>query len=154
MKPDTEIYQQILHPVPARYLNVRPQGIELSSEQAPLPSLTVRILHDRPARTLYRSRHPICRSLDGLKAIDRPERRCALCPDLNVCTPQVQLLLLSGQVPYRLLLAYTSAKNFLLYQSKMEEKGRQISEIWTLIRVVNRGNWGELKFSAHLKNVG
>jgi hypothetical protein len=54
--------------------------------------------------------------------------------------------LLFDNTPYRLLLAYTSAKNFLLYTGELVEKKLEIRSINTKIVVVNRGSWGELRF--------
>ena len=54
--------------------------------------------------------------------------------------------LLFENSPYRLLLAYTSAKNFLLYTGKLTELKLEIQAIDTKIVIVNRGSWGELRF--------
>ena len=66
--------------------------------------------------------------------------------DRDHCTGQVRLDLLFENCPYRLLLAYTSAKNFLLYTGKLAELKLEIQSIDTKIVVVSRGSWGELRF--------
>jgi hypothetical protein len=58
----------------------------------------------------------------------------------------VRLDLLFENCPYRLLIAYTSAKNFLLYTGKIAEQKLEIQTIDTKLIVVNRGSWGELRF--------
>jgi hypothetical protein len=48
------------------------------------------------------------------------------------------------------LLAYTSAKNFLLYTGELTARKLEIQKVSTKIRVLNRGSWGELRFSVCL----
>lgn len=147
MKPQqVEILRDILHRMMARYITVRPLGIDLGNNTKLIPVLNCRILDYGAARTLYRNRRPVCRSLDAVKAIKDANKLCQQCPDRDLCTGQVRLDLLFENCPYRLLLAYTSAKNFLLYTSKLAEKKIEIQTTDTKIVVVNRGSWGELRF--------
>ena len=48
--------------------------------------------------------------------------------------------------PFRLLLAYTSAKAFLLYETDLGQRGIAYEDIVHRISVINRGSWGELRF--------
>lgn len=147
MKPQqVEILRDILHRMMARYITVRPLGIDLGNNTKLIPVLNCRILDYGAARTLYRNRRPVCRSLDAVKAIKDANKLCQQCPDRDLCTGQVRLDLLFENCPYRLLLAYTSAKNFLLYTSKLADKKIEIQTTDTKIVVVNRGSWGELRF--------
>lgn len=141
-----EILRDIVQRMMARYITVRPQGIDLGDKRKPIPALDCRILDYGAARTLYRNRRPVCRSLDAVKPIGDTEKRCQKCLDREQCTGQVRLDLLFDNTPYRLLLAYTSAKNFLIYTGKLVEKKLEIRSINTKIVVVNRGSWGELRF--------
>jgi hypothetical protein len=102
---------------------------------------------DGPARTLYQDRSPRCRSLDAIRAIDDPKRLCALCEERAQCTPQIWLHLVFRATPYRILLAYTSAKNFLLYAAEIRHQGLELPAVVTSIRLLNRGTWGELRFA-------
>jgi len=147
MHPAAEIYRDILTRTAARYLTVRPDGIEITPGQQPVKQLSVLIIDHGAARTLYRDRQPVCRSLDGIRPVQSQELACYRCPDRQHCTPQVRVDLVYDCVPYRLLLAYTSAKNFLFYQTEVLKGRRQLPEVITRIRVVNRGSWGELRFS-------
>lgn len=147
MKPQqVEILRDILQRMMARYITVRPLGIDLGNNTKLIPVLNCRILDYGAARTLYRNRRPICRSLDAVKAIKDANKLCQQCPDRDHCTGQVRLDLLFENCPYRLLLAYTSAKNFLLYTGKLAENNIEIQTTDTKIVVVNRGSWGELRF--------
>lgn len=147
MKPQqVEILRDILQRMMARYITVRPLGIDLGNNTKLTPALNCRILDYGAARTLYRKRRPVCRSLDAVKAIKDANKLCQQCPDRDHCTGQVRLDLLFENCPYRLLLAYTSAKNFLLYTGKLAEKKIEIQTTDTKIVVVNRGSWGELRF--------
>ena len=148
MHPTADIYRLILTRTAARYLTVRPHGLQTTPGHLPLPRLQVQILDHGPARTLYRERKPVCRSLDGIAAVRNPERRCNPCPDRDSCTPQVRVDLVFDCLPYRLLLAHTSAQNFLLYHTDLVKQGRSPSDLITQVRVLNRGTWGELRFSA------
>ena len=141
-----EILRDIVQRMMARYITVRPLGIDLGNNRKLIPALNCRILDYGAARTLYRNRRPVCRSLDAVKAIKDANKLCLQCVDRDNCTGQVRLDLLFENCPYRLLLAYTSAKNFLLYTGKLAEKKIEIQTTDTKIVVVNRGSWGELRF--------
>jgi hypothetical protein len=84
--------------------------------------------------------------MDAVNALGDSKKLCQQCLDQKHCTGQVRLDLLFENSPYRLLLAYTSAKNFLLYTGKLAEQKLEIETIDTKIIVVNRGSWGELRF--------
>ena len=147
---ETQILQDILHRMVARYATIRPLGIDLGEDRKLLPSMNCRILNYGAARTLYRARRPICRSLDAVKAIQEPDKHCQECLDRKHCTPQVRLDLLFENRPYRLLLAYTSAKNFLFYTGELALRKLEIQRVCTHIRILNRGSWGELCFTVRL----
>ena len=141
-----EILRDIVQRMMARYISVRPLGIDLDNNRKLIPTLNCRILDYGAAKTLYRNRRPVCRSLDAVKAIKDANKLCQQCVDRDHCTGQVRLDLLFENCPYRLLIAYTSAKNFLLYTAKLAEKKIEIQTTDTKIVVVNRGSWGELRF--------
>jgi hypothetical protein len=142
----TEILRDIVHRMMARYMTIRPLGIDLGNSRKLIAALNCRVLNYGAARTLYRQRRPICRSLDAVKALGDSKKHCQQCLDRKNCTGQVRLDLLFENCPYRLLLAYTSAKNFLLYTGKLAQQKLEIQTIDTKITVVNRGSWGELRF--------
>ena len=141
-----EILRGIIHRMMARYMTVRPLGMDLGNNRKLIPALNCRVLDYGAARTLYQQRRPVCRSLDAVKAIADDDKFCQQCLDRHHCIGQVRLDLLFENRPYRLLLAYTSAKNFLLYTGKLAEKKIEIQTIDTKIVVVNKGSWGELRF--------
>lgn len=128
----------------ARYLCVRPAGLQMP--HGPLESsLRVRLLLSRPARTLYENHQPRCRSLDGIQSITEG-RACAACLLRKSCTPQIYIELLHDHVPYRLLLAYSSARNFMLFASRLRQQGQPIENADVILSVRDRGRWGELRF--------
>lgn len=47
-----------------------------------------------------------------------------------------------------MLLAYSSARAFLVYEAELRQRGHRIEDVVTKITVVNRGSWGELTFAA------
>lgn len=142
MSLDPEPIRDILLRTTARYLTVRPSGVLIGTETR--PSLDVRVLAHGGARTLYRGRKPHCRSLDAVRSLDG--QTCPGCYDLKHCTPQVRVDLLADNMPYRLLLAYTSAKHFLLYEAALRQSGVDIATVQTRITVADRGSWGEMRF--------
>jgi hypothetical protein len=144
MPLDPNPLKDILYRTTARYLSVRPQGIALTPQHL-VPVISAKILAHGPARTLYRGRKPFCRSLDALRSTDA--KACAECLDLKNCTSQLRLHLLVDDRPYCLLLAYTSAKNFLLYVGHLQGDRDHLREFITVISVANRGSWGELRFA-------
>lgn len=145
-RPDVEPLRAILHRALVRYLTVRARGFELERGEPLVPVLEARIVGYGAARTLYQDRKPR-RSLDGVRAISGKDRRCAECRLRSRCTPQVRLDLFVGRQAYRLLLAYTSAERFLLYEARLRQSGIPIEDALNRIEVVDRGSWGELRFS-------
>jgi hypothetical protein len=128
----------------ARYLAVRPGGLQMP--HGPLVStLRVRLLTCRPARTLYDNHQPRCRSLDAIQSITEG-RACAACLLRKTCTPQIHIELLHDHLPYRLLLAYSSARNFMLFASRLRQQGQPIENAEVILSVRDRGRWGELRF--------
>jgi hypothetical protein len=140
----------------ARYLAVRPSGLQMPHGPI-VQTLRARLLACRPARTLYENHQPRCRSLDGIQSITPARnasrsdaggeaRTCAACLLRKTCTPQIYLQLLYDHVPYRLLLAYTSARNFMLFASRLRQQGQPVENTDILLSVRDRGRWGELRF--------
>ena len=49
--------------------------------------------------------------------------------------------------PFRLLLSYSSARAFLVYDAKLRKRRVLVENVVAKISVVNRGSWGELRFT-------
>ena len=146
---DVEILRDILHRALVRYLTVRPGGFELEPGEPLRSVVDARILGYGGARTFYVSRKPVCRSLDGLRPVTGDtERTCRECEARARCTPQVRVDLIVERRPYRLLLAYSSARAFLAYDAELRRQRVAIEHVLTKIAVVNRRTWGELRFTA------
>lgn len=143
---DPQPLRALLHRALARYLTVTPRGFRLDGHVEPARRLVVRILAYGGARTLYQNRRPMCRSLDGVAAVTDPTKRCQQCPQLNSCTPQVRLDLVVDGKPHRLLLAFTSAKNFLAYVGRLDALHIGVDTIHHELLVVPRSGWGEIQF--------
>ncbi len=147
-RSDLQPLREILQQARRRYLTVRPHGFELNPGEPLRPVLAVRILAFGSARTLYQDRKPLCRSLDGIEpTTPKSQRRCADCALRRRCTSQVRLDLLADTQPWRLLLAHTSARNFLLYETQRRERAVALYDGLHRISVINRGSWGELRFT-------
>jgi len=130
----------------ARYARILPGGIELPHHGKTLRSLPAQIRTWRPARTLYQNKLPQCRSLNAIHSITQ-DRACITCPMRRPCTPQIYIELLYDHIPYRLLLAYTSARNFLTFNAQLRRKDLALDTTPVLLSVRDRGRWGELCFS-------
>jgi len=147
-RSDLQPLRAILQQARRRYLTVRPHGFELNPGARLRPVLEARILSFGSARTLYQDRKPLCRSLDGIQpTAPKGQRSCAECALRTRCTSQVRLDLLVDTQPLRLLLAHTSAKNFLLYEAQLRERGVALYDVLHRMTVINRGSWGELRFA-------
>jgi hypothetical protein len=147
-RPDVEPLRELLHRFLVRYLTVRPGGFEFQKGDRLRPEVEARILGHGGARTLYQNRKPECRSLDGVRPVTGDtERSCADCDQRSGCTPQVRLDLFIERQAFRLLLAYSSARAFFLYEGKLHQRSVAVEDVVTKIVVVNRGSWGELRFS-------
>ena len=144
MKAPEPVLQDLFTDAFARYLAVRPGGLQLPHGLL-VSTLHVRLLTCRPARTLYENHQPRCRSLDGIQSITEG-RACAACLLRKTCTPQIYLEMLHDHVPYRLLLAYSSARNFMLFASRLRQQGQPIENAEVILSVRDRGRWGELRF--------
>lgn len=138
--------REILHRILARYLNVQPGGFVFELGDKPRPIIEARILGHGGARTLYRNRRPECRSLNGIESLTHRGRRCDQCPFKPQCTPQISLDLSVESRPYRLLLAHTSASNFLAYDAGIRRQRSVPEKVLHRIEVLDRGSWGELRF--------
>jgi hypothetical protein len=126
----------------SRYVTVLPSGLQLPNHTI-VPSLEAKILRWSPARTLYQNRKPICRSLNGIESL-KERKPCASCLFRKTCTPQIYLELLADHLPLSLLIAYTSARNFLRLAATLKEK---IENTTVLMTVRDRGRWGEISFT-------
>jgi len=146
-RPDVGPLRELLHRVLVRYITVRPNGLELEPGLPPRPLVEARILGHGGARTLYQERKPTCRSLDGVRPVTGDtDRHCADCHLRPHCTPQVRLDLIVDGRAARLLLAYSSARAFLVYEAELRQRRLLVENVVTTIAVVNRGSWGELRF--------
>ena len=146
-RSDLPPLRALLHRAPARYLSVRPRGFERHAGDRLCPVIHARIIGYGSARTLYQQREAHCRSLDGLSPLSDSNRHCAECQRRARCTAEVRLDLFVNAQPFRLLLAHTSAKNFLLYEAQLRQRGIALEQVLHRIAVLNRGVWGELCFT-------
>ena len=144
---DIDPLREILHRALVRYLTVKPGGFEYDRGERLRPVINARILSFGGARTFYQQHRPHCRSLDGVTPIKDSERTCAECKLRSKCTPQVRLDLMADCRAFRLLLAHTSAKGFLVYEAELRQRNLVLASVLHRIEVINRGSWGELRFS-------
>ncbi|MCP4040035.1 MAG: hypothetical protein GY733_24030 [bacterium] len=143
---DPQPLRDLLHRALARYLTVTPGGFILDGRVEPVPRLVVHILGYGGARTLYQQRKPVCRSFDGVAAVTNPAKTCDPCPQADSCTPQVRLDLVIEGRPHRLLLAFTSAKNFLAYVGRLDVQKVAVDAVRHELLVIPRRGWGEVQF--------
>jgi hypothetical protein len=143
---DLQPLREILHRALVRYITVRPAGFVLDGA-APTSPIEARILSFGGARTLYRARRPHCRSLDGVHSVTHTDRLCAQCTSREHCVPQVRLDIIVHRKPYRLLLAYSSARAFLTYEAQLRDRDLVLEHLVHRLTVKDRGSWGEIAFS-------
>lgn len=130
----------------ARYATITPQGIRLPCVTVPYNPLSATIVTYKPARTRYVAKQPLCRSLDGIRSL-HTKSLCAICHDDRSCTPQIALDILYRSVSFRLMLAYTAARNFLDFTRTLPAPYQRIEGAPIQIKVRDRGRWGEPLFS-------
>ena len=126
-------------------VQIRPDGIKLENGSI-CPRLEAEVLSFSPARTRYSKHHPVCRSIDGIKTI-HADGRCSSCTLRKDCTYQIRLNLIHRSAVIRLLLSHSSLRNFMLFLSTIKQQKIQLKAARIIIKVLNRGRWGELKFS-------
>lgn len=141
MDPAFLSLKQIIEQSFSRYIRVLPEAMVLPPNHK-TTSIQATLSSFHPARTRYQNKKPICRSLDAVHSI-KNKRFCASCSFKNSCTPQIGLELNVEGVPLKLMLSYTSMRNFLIFNAK-----RTTNETPIRITVRNRKTWGELIFSA------
>lgn len=130
----------------ARYVSVKSEGFYLYDDKV-VPELSVSIRTAKPARTLYVDRKPMCRSINGIRDLTG-SCACASCRSRSQCTPQIVLEFMVEHVPLRLLLAYTSARNFIKFSSDIKKRYRKaITEVHVRMSLLDRGRWVEVRFS-------
>jgi hypothetical protein len=148
-RDDIDPLREILHRALVRYLTVRPGGFEMERGERLRPTIEARILGFGGARTFYQHRKPVCRSLNGLRPVTGDTNRtCRECEARRRCTDQVRVDLIVERRAFRLLLAYSSARAFLVYDAELKQRGVAIEDVLSKITVTNRGSWGELRFSS------
>jgi len=141
-----EIYDNILSQCTIRYATIRPDGIALNGSITTLSTLDIVLKSYSPARTLYVNKYPQCRSFDGINSHTKKDKKCVDCANNQQCTPQISIDCYDGKCPYRFILAYTSAQNFLLFVQKCKIQNKQCLGKKITISVKNRGRWGEAIF--------
>ena len=143
--------KDLIHPFDlqdiARSVQIRPDGIQLENGSI-CPWLEAEVLSFSPARTRYEKHHPVCRSIDGIQTI-HADGRCSSCTLRKDCTYQIRLDLIHRSAVIRLLLSHSSLRNFMLFLSTLKQRKIQLKAESIIIKVLNRGRWGKLKF--HLK---
>jgi len=137
--------RQIIAQSMSRYASVTPKGILLPCASMPYNPLPINIITYKPARTRYIDRKPVCRSLDGARSVDR-KQSCLKCLDVRTCTAQIALDFRHRGVPFKLLLAFTSAKNFVVLIQKLSAAATPLEKAAIEIRVTDRKTWGEVHF--------
>lgn len=125
-------------------VQIRPDGIKLENGSI-YPRLEAEVLSFSPARTRYKKHHPVCRSIDGIQTI-HAEGWCSSCALRKDCTGQIRLDLIHRSAVIRLLLSHASMRNFMLFLSTLKQQKIQLKAESIIIKVLNRGHWGELKF--------
>jgi len=149
MNSGPHLFRDIVHQSFCRYLTVTPSGFQMPSRKI-LQSVPVQLLSFNHARTLYRDRKPICRSLDGIQSLNHG-RSCSSCLLRKNCTPQISLEFLHDHMPFRLILSYTSARNFLSFLASLRQNGQPLENAHVTLSVRDRGRWGEVCFSSSPK---
>jgi hypothetical protein len=142
---DLSSLKEILEFSFSRYIKVLPQGFQLPHESQIYPSLTVSLSLFHPVRTLYQNHKPLCRSLDAIKPLKK-NSLCCHCLFKSKCTPQICLELLYQEIPLKLLLSYTSKKNFIVFLRVFNPQCEIKDHHTFKMNILNRGKWGEVQF--------
>jgi hypothetical protein len=138
--------REIISSVCSRYALLTPKGIILPTSSNPYNPLPVTIVTYKPARTRYVNKKPLCRSLNGIQSIN-DHATCVSCDYRRTCTPQIALEIQYKLVSFRIMLAYTSAKNFLAFLRTLHPANSHIENASVEISVIDRGKWGEATFN-------
>ena len=138
--------REIISSVCSRYALLTPKGIVLPSSTTPYNPLPATIVTYKPARTRYVNKKPVCRSLNGIQSLN-DSAPCVSCDYRRTCTPQIALEIQYRIIPYRIMLAYTSAKNFMAFLRTLYTINKPFENALVDISVIDRGKWGEAMFS-------
>jgi hypothetical protein len=138
--------REIIASVCSRYALITPKGIVLPTSTTLYNPLPATIIIYKPARTRYVNKKPLCRSLNACTSLN-DKTSCVSCSYRRTCTPQIALEILYRSVPFRIMLAYTSAKNFVSFLRTLHTTIDHTENALVEISVIDRGKWGEAKFS-------
>ena len=138
--------REIIASAYSRYASLTPKGIVLPSSTTCYNPWTVTIVAYKPARTMYVNKKPFCRSLNGIQSLNESSL-CVSCDYRRTCTPQIALEIQYQVIPYRIMLAYTSAKNYLSFIRLQYPAKNHIENAPVEISVIDRGRWGEATFA-------
>ena len=139
--------REIIASACSRYASISPGGILLPSSPTPYNPLPAIIVSYTPARTRYVDKKPICRSLNGVQSLN-DKTPCVRCDYRRTCTPQIALQIQYKGVPFRIMLAYTSAKNFMSFLRTLHMANTPYENACIEISVTDRGKWGEAIFTS------
>jgi hypothetical protein len=129
----------------ARYATITPAGVILPQTTLPYNPFTVNLVTYGPARTRYLNKRPLCRSLNGTTSANTGQS-CNRCDNTRSCTPQIALDVMYNKIPFRFMLAFTSANNFLALSRILLIKKIPLQGALINITIINRGKWGEASF--------
>ena len=126
-------------------VKVTPKGFVLGGiDEEPVAELIGRIVKIRVIRKRFEDGVLLCDAPDGAHA--RNGTHCGLCQHPR-CRPLLRSHLADRGVVYVIDLAFTSAGNFFAIEDEAAAAGDPL-ENWRLrLRVVDRGYWGEVRFT-------
>lgn len=157
MNPDLNLLDEEFGTDARQRVRVRPGGLLV--RETLFPTIRAVIASWSFVRRFFRDDRLICRSDDGEFAARG--RACLGCPDRSACVPRIRLLLDACTVPgpartapsadllppaLVLEIAYTSARNFAGYARSLALARGGLSDVPTLVAVLDRGHWGEVRF--------
>jgi hypothetical protein len=94
-------------------------------------------------RKLFEDGMLACRSDDGKRSTE--EKLCADCNHPQ-CRPQLRVQLEQGNQVLILDLPHSSARNLIRLEDELERKGKSLAGFQLVLRVVDQGYWGEVRF--------
>ena len=134
------IRRAFTRPMPA-LVKVSPEGFEIDDNF--FPELSGRVTKITLIRKLFEEEMPVCSSSDGVRSTDG--KLCDKCRHPN-CQPRLRIQLTEGGVIFIMELASSSAKNLLAMEDKALGEKAELWQWTLLLRVTNRGHWGEVSF--------
>lgn len=141
MSTSSDAIRRAFAPVSTVPVRVTAEGFVVAGHEVEV--LCGRVVRTSLVRKLFEDAVLVCDSLDGIRA--RNGTKCDICRHPR-CRPQLRIWLADGSLRYLIDLPTTSAQNYFTIEDEAQAQRIPIDDWQLKLTVVDRGQWGEVRF--------